>query len=289
VRFVSVEFEQLSFTSINGSKPHVNVHIGEVRFGEALAFVKRFAELFDSENGFFMDLQGVALRVGYRFGLPALTMGGFNLVDLAIGVGVRIRFDGGPVRLDCNVSTRQRPFLMSVGILVGGGFFGISLSPRGVELIEGSMEFGAGVMLNIANIAVGRAKIVAGIYFSISRDEATVCGYVCASGVLRIIGLISVSMELYIGLSYVKRGGVSLVAGEVRVSVEIDFCFFSVTVRFRYYKEFAGSGGGATPNYASAFGQGRLVSWVAPESAARQSFARYRKNWRQRRRRLVKC
>ena len=81
---------------------------------------------------------------------------------------------------------------------------------------------------------------MAGIYFSISGPNAVLTGYVRAAGRLTVIGLISLTLEFYLGLTYGRRADESYTYGEVTVKVGIKIAFFKVKVGVRYYKEFSG-------------------------------------------------
>ncbi len=238
--FIIVTFKEVSFLSENGSKPKVVVKIDRVTFGEALKFVQELAKALSPESGFFIQLSGLGIEAGYRFALPNITSGGFNLMQVSINTAVVLPFDGSEVRVKFSLCDRQRPFLLSVGILGGGGFFGISLNARGVQTLEGSLEFGAVIALDIG-VATGLVAVTAGIYFSQSGDNASLYGFVRATGTLRVIGLISISVQFYLGIGYERRDGKTLAVGEAVLTVEIEMLFFSVSVELRYRKEFEGS------------------------------------------------
>jgi len=240
-RFISVAFKEVSFVSVDGGAPVVNVKIDGVTFGEALKFVQELAKALNPDSGFFIELADAGLEAGYRFALPNITAGGFSLVQVSINAAVVLPFDGSPVRVKFSLCERSRPFLLSVGILGGGGFFGITLNPKGVESLEGSFEFGAVVALDIG-VAAGVVSVTAGIYFSQSSNgDASLYGFVRAAGALRVIGLITVSLQFYLGLGYEKRDGKTLAVGEAILTVEIEVMFFSVSVDLHYRKEFEGS------------------------------------------------
>jgi len=251
--FLLVTFKQVNFVSVDGAKPDVTVQIDKVDFDQALGFVKELASVLSPDAKFLVEPAGSGVRIGYRFDLPSITAGGFNLTHLAIVVALDLPFNGDPVRLTFSLSERHRPFLMSVGILGGGGFLGLTLSSKRVEIIEGSFEFGAMILLDLG-VASGSVSVTAGIYFSLSGDDSSLSGFVRASGALSILGLITLCVEFYLGLAYERRGGKTYAVGEAIVHVEIDILFFSVSVDLHYRKEFEGSGssGGNQQQFASA-------------------------------------
>ncbi len=273
--FIIVAFKELSFVSVDGNAPNVTVGIDRVTFGEALKFVQELAKALSPDSGFFLELESLGLTAGYRFPLPKITSGGFNLIQLSINVGVSLPFDGSPVRVKLSLSTRQTPFLLSVGILGGGGFFGVTLSGSGVEKLEGSLEFGAIAALDLV-VASGTVYICAGIYFAQSGEHSSLYGFVRAGGSMRVLGLITVTVQFYLGVGYESRDGKSLAVGEATLTIEIEMLFFSVSVDLHYRKEFEGSSGGSSERL-NAF---KKQSQLAPVACDRLcEYKAFQANW----------
>jgi hypothetical protein len=280
--FINVAFKELSFISLNGSSPDVKVKIDRVTFGEALEFVQEFAKALSPDSGFFIELADGGLSAGYRFALPNLTSGALNIVQVSINTSISLPFDGSPVRAKFSLSDRQRPFLLSVGILGGGGFFGITLSTKGVEVLEGSLEFGAIVALDIG-VATGVVSVTAGIYFRQERNEdSSLYGFVRASGCVRVIRIISITVIFYLGLGYEKRDGKTLAVGEAIVTVEIEMLFFSVSVDLHYRKEFEGSSKDSKQRSAQNLTMGTKVA-PRTQSPRLTNYRAHEDQWKRRR------
>ena len=246
-RYITVAFHEVSFDSVNGSTPDITVKMGAIRFGEALSFVAELAKKLSPDNGFFIELFDLGVLAGFRWTLPTISTGAMNLIDLSFNAGVALSFGEEPATLNLSVSTRQRPFTLSVGIYGGGGFFGLKMTPKGVVEIEGALEFGAIVALDLMGIARGKAYVMAGIYFCFGSNHTVLSGYVRAGGSLNILGLITVTVEFYLALGYEQRGNDSYAVGECSLTIEIDIFFFSIEVRLTMRKEFAGSQSSSTP------------------------------------------
>jgi hypothetical protein len=123
--------------------------------------------------------------------------------------------------------------------------------------MEASIEFGGAVAFNLG-VASGSVSVMAGIYFKLehkpeippsgstsavpAHDAITLTGYVRANGSLNVLGLITISAEFYLALSYTNDGGKNLVEGEASLTVEIDILFFSKSVTLTVHKSFAGPG-----------------------------------------------
>ena len=59
-----------------------------------------------------------------------------------------------------------------------------------------------------------------------------------------MLGIISISAELDLSLSYVSNPSGEYVQGTATLKVSISICFFSITVPITVTKSFAGGGGG---------------------------------------------
>jgi hypothetical protein len=99
------------------------------------------------------------------------------------------------------------------------------------------------VALNLG-VAKGQASIMAGFYFQKAGDGFTLTGYFRASGSLSVIGIITVSLVFYLGLSYASKGAPEhggALWGQAKLTVKIEILFFSTSVSVSMEREFAGS------------------------------------------------
>lgn len=297
VSFLCVEFERVSLRGGSARKPDVEVRLANVIFGEKLKWVKELAEALSPRNGFFLTLDGGGILAGFRFALPTITSGALNLIDLAFEVGLRLPFEADKeLRLRAAVSSRARPFMVTVGVLGGGGHFAVELSPTGLKAFELTLEFGATVALDLG-IARGQVYVRAGIFYS-KNDEGTVrlFAYIRAGGSLEILGFIRVTVEFYLALEYYEDTSGSRLEGVARVHVEIEILFFSISVTLEVRRTISGSGGGsgggfdALADVVEAFGGAADRPKLPAETAAadpvfdevsRASSARERVRWKQ--------
>jgi hypothetical protein len=236
--FVTVDFASLSFESKAGAKPDFHVSIRGVELSDQLDFVKQLEKLFNPSTGPFLQLTQNGVLAGFRFGVPAFTLGAFNVQGLRLEISVNLPFTGEPMRLQLSVSDRDHPFLLSSGIFGGGGFFGLRLGLDGVELLEGALEFGAVALLNIG-VASGSGYILAGIYFAVEHTSSTVSGFVRAGGEMNILGLMSMSLHIEVDVSYKSDTGA--VEGTAEVDVEVSMLFVSISVHLTQHYQFAGA------------------------------------------------
>lgn len=245
VKAIRIEFDKFTFVSTSGQKPVVDVSIRLVTFQGALAFVNRLQDFLSSSA---FGSQGPSLvvtpndvTVSAGWALPNLSFGVFSLQNLRLSSRLFLPLRGDtPVRLRVAFGERHSPFILAVTFLGGGGFVATSVGLDGIESIEIALEFGGIVSLSLG-VAEGNAYIVAGIYILYQKQPSPgtlLSGYVRCGGSLRIIGLITVSIEVYLGLAYDSCSG--RVWGTAEVTVEVSIAFFSTSVSFRIEREFAG-------------------------------------------------
>ncbi len=237
VPFITLVIDSLSFTSHNGSKPDCRLKLQTVVFGASMKFVQDLAELLDPTDGPFIELAAGSIRAGFRFAIESMTLGAFNLMQLAIEVAVALPFDGTPVRCEFGLSDQQQPFLLSCGIYGGGGFLQLQLGLDGVQLLQGAFEFGVCADISIGPL-VGSGFVVAGIYFRITGDDSEVCGFVHAHGHMDIFGIVTLDVDLYVAICYDD----GCVQGVATFSVSVSIGFFSETFSMQAQYSFGGSG-----------------------------------------------
>ncbi|MEV6398992.1 hypothetical protein AB0M39_30135 [Streptomyces sp. NPDC051907] len=241
---VGVEFEKLAFTARPGSRPDLSADGLSVRFESALEFVNTLKDLLPTDGfgkGSFVDVSPTGITAGYTLAVPAVSVGIFALSNVTLTAALTVPFDDRPATFRFSISERHQPFNLSVSMFGGGGFFALTVSTKGVELIEGSLEFGGNASLDLG-VASGGVHLMGGVYFALERGGAvTLTGYVRCGGYLSVLGLISISVEFQLKLTYVKEGNETAVFGEGSVTVSVKVVFFSKSVSLRLQRRFAGS------------------------------------------------
>jgi hypothetical protein len=247
---IALTFSRVKFQARSGAKPELDVTIDKVEFIGPLTFVNTLKDyLKTAGKGPAIDVQPKAITVNYTVQLPTIAVGVFSLQNVALAAGLTLPLDGKPAHVDFAVSTRERPFLLTMGLFGGGGFFALSLSMTGLRQIEASIEFGASVQLDLG-VASGGAFIMAGIYFRLttdpndpSKDQVALTGYLRAGGSLEFLGIVSISVEFYLGFTYRHPGKAY---GRATLKVQVDVGFFSTEVSASVEKTI---GGGADPTF----------------------------------------
>lgn len=241
---IVIPIEEIRFRAVVGKKLDVNVELGEIEFGGPLEFVNELRELIPAD-GFSdppaLEVTPERISSGFSIALPDVAIGVFALQHVSLGARFELPFLGPPPTFAFNFCTRNEPFLLTVSAFGGGGFFLIKVDPKGMQRLEASFEFGASVSMNFG-VASGGVHVMAGIYFTLGTDDgAILTGYFRAGGNVSVLGIVSISIELYLGLSYEIESGKAI--GRASLTVEIELCLFSTSVQIACERKLAGSSG----------------------------------------------
>ena len=170
-----------------------------------------------------------------------------SLENISLGAHFSVPFIDESLEVGFNFCTREDPFRLTVMLFGGGGFFGITLTPDGVRILEASFEFGAAISINLG-VASGGVSIMAGIYFKLEMVDGEhrrhPVGYFRLRGEVDVLGLISASIELYLELTYETATGKAV--GRATLTIEIEIFFLSFSVEISCEKKFAGANGDPT-------------------------------------------
>jgi hypothetical protein len=270
--FIAVTFSKFSFKSVNGAKPKFDVGIAKngVNFTGALKFVDQLKSYMDFSGAGGPSITDLvdAISTDLSIKLPAIDVGIISLSNVAIDTGFKLPFDGGAAGFNFGFSTRDNPFALAIGIFGGGGFFNLGIGTDGVHVIEASLYFGAMAAFDIG-VASGSVTVVAGFSFYFGIDTAgnhscVLTGFVKISGNLSVLGIISLSLEFDLTLTYVDPGTIT---GTATLVVSISLLCFTKTVTLTTSKTFSnGSGSGSSARRGLAAGRVTL----APQSFADQ-------------------
>ncbi len=244
--FIEINFDKIEFRVDSAAKMDVDVLIDDIKFVGPLSFVETLRDLIPLD-GFsdppFLDITPQGVDAGFSLALPNISIGVFNLSNLSLGAGFTVPFIGQPVSVRFNFCTREQPFNLTVSLFGGGGFFGITLDPHGIQILEAAFEFGASISIDFG-VASGGVHVMAGVYFRMEQSACSLTGYFRLGGHVDVLGLISASLELYLELSYEFETGKC--KGKAQLTIEIEVFIFSGSVTITCERKFAGSNGDPT-------------------------------------------
>jgi hypothetical protein len=244
-----IDFQSITFTSVPGKKVDVAVQLEGIQFLGILEFVNELRK-FIPLDGFndpptleIVKAPDPGLNVGFTLGIPTIGIGIMTMQNVSLAAGFYLPFGSAPLNFHFAFCTRQQPFILTVSLFGGGGFFSMDIGIHSVVLIEAALEFGASAAINLG-VASGQATIMAGFYFQKAGADFSLTGYFRASGSLSVLGIITVSLEFYLGLTYASKGisphGGTL-WGQAKLTVKIEILFFSTSVSISMEREFGGS------------------------------------------------
>jgi hypothetical protein len=278
--FLEVQFAQCTFESGSGRPTKCDPKIKEVLFKGPLAFVQKLQEKLGNlfGDGFKVAITPQAVDIGLSFELAPMTFGVFAIMGLSFKSGVSLPLLGGqPMSFFFRFADRANPFILSVGIFGGTGFFAIELQTGDlsgpgscVRRIEAALEFGGFLALNLG-VASGSVAVMGGIYYRWERTEVAFSGYLRITGHMSVLGIVSVTVEFLLTLVYTRSGEGSYAEGSAQISVRIKIGFFKKTFRLRAHRRFAGSGGTGSPNGADALPPGGCRSIAELEEQAQRT------------------
>ncbi|MFJ9768468.1 hypothetical protein ACIRUY_32180 [Streptomyces erythrochromogenes] len=244
---LDVEFQRIAFTSRPGTTPSLDVKVGKVGFSGQLKFLDELRQYLPSvANGPRVNVDTTGIDVGYTLAIPSVGLGVFLLQNLALSASVRLPFDGKPVEATFAVSSREHPFLATVSLFGGGGFLALTVSASKVVRLEGQVEFGAAVALNLG-VASGSVSVTAGVYVRLDGAASSVTAFLRAYGELDILGIVNISVEFYLSLKYQPP---KTLYGSASVTVRVRVAFFSESVTMTLERSFSG---GNDPSFDKAF------------------------------------
>lgn len=264
---IAAKFDHVRFHAGTNQKVDVSIRFDDLAFRNELSFVddvRRYIPLDGFVDPPYLDVDASGISAGFSLGIPTIGVGIFVLQDLSLSAGFHLPFLGGAASLRFAFCERDHPFLVTVSLFGGGGFFALDLDTKTVTNLEVSLEFGAAVAINLG-VAEGKASITGGFYLQKSGASDQFTAFFRAAGALSILGIITVSVELYIGLNFQSKlpnGGT--LSGTASVKVKIKIVFFSVSVSVSMHRELAGS----DPTFQQLIGPGDWAEYCgafAPE------------------------
>ena len=248
---LSAGIESLTFRAEAGRKVEFGASDVQITFEGPLAFVNTLqsilpADGFNDPPYVTADAQGVV--AGYSLGVPSVVVGIFSIQNIAVNAALSIPFTDRPAGVRFGICERHKPFLVTVSLFGGGGFFAVGVSADGLESVEVALEFGGNISLNLG-VASGGVYVMAGIYFGMKGKSIELTGYLRCGGYLSVLGLISISLEFYLAFTYRKKDpGGSEVWGQASLTVSVKVAIFSTSVTLSVERRFAGSDG--DPSFA---------------------------------------
>jgi hypothetical protein len=271
VRVIEVDFARLLLTVQTGKDVVVSPKIANIRFDGILKFVQKLRDAISGPGKPSSDTEsspwGVILaptleylEAGLKLSLPDVPLGVLNLKNIRFALTLQVPYffvpgNRRPLLLTFAFASREDPFLIAVYVWGGGGYATIGLRFGGIQLLEIGFQFGFYRQLGGGALS-GSIELMVGFNFQMEFSAAsggnivTLTGFVRARGKLEVVKIVTVSLELYLGLTYKSvPGRPGALVGQARVTLTVSVLFFSVSVSYVAEQQFSGDGGG-DPTFA---------------------------------------
>lgn len=240
---VVLTFKKVRFTGNSGENPSLTFELADARLAGKLNFVKTLAEKIPQagRGGPHVEISAVQIRATYTIAVPMLGMGVFTVQNLAIRIGLTLSLEQRPIEIDFAFATRERPFLVTVSGFGGGGYLELGVSAGGsdggLQRFVGGIEFGASVAMDFG-VAAGEVHVFGGVVFVKRGGAIEITGYLRIGGSVSVLGLIRVSVELTLSLTYDVEH--NELRGSARLVITVDLTFWSTSVTLECHKSFKG-------------------------------------------------
>lgn len=226
---LALTFGGLSFQQQAGHLPEVSITGMKTQFTGDLRLLQELQDAVDlSGLAPYFDIGPAGIVAHYSVPIPTLATGVFVLRDVAFTAQLEVPFDGRPVELTIGFASRQNRFALTVLAFGGGGYIALTMNHEGLRRFEIELEFGALIEVDFV-VASAEVHALGGVQFILAEDGSVqLTGYLRIGGSVDILGLVSVSVELCIQLSY--RSQTNALVGRATMVVDIDLTLWSESV-----------------------------------------------------------
>jgi hypothetical protein len=262
VPLLNLQFQKLIFHLQTGQSPQVTPDIDSVSFPDAspLHFLSFLTSMAGGDSPFSIKPAADGLEISFTLPIPNLTAGALTISNMKFKFQLTIPYSFNEVTTEFAFSEKDHPATLAVWIFGGGFYVDIKLCLLGIQEIEAALEFGVTAQLDFG-VASGGCHVLVGIYFDLKATYATdpadpshilpatetvnLQGYFRAGGDVKVLGIVDISIELYLGLGYVTPGKAY---GIATLTLKVSVLFFSASVSVQVEKTFS-SGSGSDPNF----------------------------------------
>lgn len=274
-RLLRLSFESVAFTQSPGRPASLDLNGLKIEFEGALKLLgqlQKKLESFLGGRGFTSKVSTSGITVGYEFGIPKTAAGAFVLQNIAVRVAVTVPFAEEPVTVALGFASREHPFSVSVSAFGGGGYAVVEIAGANEPRVEICLEFGAMLAVDFV-VASAEVHALGGVRFvRLANGAVELEAFIRIGGSVRLLGLVTVSIELRVALTY--QEGPPRLLGRASLVVELDLTLYaeSVTIDSGTFELVGGTAPRRTAADRKATGK-RSVAAVETWQQYRRAFA----------------
>lgn len=270
--FASVRLERFGFTAGSDRAQDLQVEIGDVVFGDALAFLSNMARFlsFGSGSGPILDIDARSITTGFNLAVPEISIGAVALTGLNTRVAINLPFGADPVRFSLAFSSPDDPFAVVIMGIGGGGWFGMDLGLEGVEYLNIGAAIKASLEIDLG-VASGGVSCTIGMQYEITgRGDAAIIeltAFVCVKGRVEVLGIVSISIEICVGLTaeLPAPGERIKLTGKATCTVKVKVCGIKKTVKIQMKRSVTGGVMPEIPGVSSSSARRTAIEGAATE------------------------
>src|SRR5947209_10280125 len=104
-----------------------------IEFSQALRFLNALAQILPRkgfDDGPSIAVKSDSITTGYTLAIPTAGIGAFSLENITLSAELSLPLIDKPAGLRLGFSNRDHPFLVTLSMIGGGGFFALALTTR---------------------------------------------------------------------------------------------------------------------------------------------------------------
>ncbi|WP_159039128.1 hypothetical protein [Streptomyces sp. JHA19] len=230
-KLLTLSFESAEFNQRPGQPAELALVTPTIGFHGPLTLLQKLQDLLKPllGTGLTNRVSNTGIAVGYEVALPTAAAGAFVLRHVTARFAVTVPYEEKPVSVVLGFASREHPFAVSVTGFTGGGYATVEVAGAGDPKVEICIEFGA--MLAV-DFVVARAEVHAlgGVRFlRRSNGSLELEAFVRIGGSVRLLGLVTVSIELRVSLIF-RDYPTPRLLGRATLVIELDLTLYSGSV-----------------------------------------------------------
>jgi hypothetical protein len=280
---LTLSFQTIVYDQANGGAPHLSVAGVSAQFTGDLTVVQMLADVIHDALGpaagpldtvgQLVSVTRDGISVQYTYAVPPVPAGVFVMRNIGFTTEIDVPFTGDPPTVQVGFSSQANPFQLTVLMLGGSGYADIVVDHNGIQRFDAALEFGAMAAVDFV-VARGEIHVFGGIAFSEdAKGSVKVTGYLRLGGMVEVLGLVSVTIEARIELSY--ESARNALVGKATFVVTIDLTLWSSHMEIST-GEWVLTGGTPHPHALMAFRPGSPHSLTDAAPAAFDGLAQWR-------------